>query len=86
MKNIITGAVKKAGLFGTDQQLSFPIITKKGVNQNGKNIHYYFNYSSTPQPFTYPYNNGKELLAGNVITKNAGLQLAAWGVMIIEEN
>lgn len=86
MKNIITDAIKKANLFGPDQLLSFPVIIKKGVNQNGKNIHYYFNYSATAQPFTYTYNNGKELLSNNIITKNAGLQLQAWGVMIIEEN
>ena len=49
---IIQDAVTKAGLWGTDQQLAFPIITKFGVNQRGKTVHYYFNYSASPVHFT----------------------------------
>ena len=79
-------AVTKAGLWGLDQQLSFPIITKFGVNQNGKTVHYYFNYSAAPATFTYPYNDGKELLQNETIQKNKQLQLKPWGVQIIEEH
>ena len=86
MKNIIADATKKAGLFGIEQQLSFPVITKKGVNQNGRMVHYYFNYSATAQSFNYPYNSSKELITNKAISKNATLQLPPWGVMIIEEN
>ena len=85
LQKIIQDAVTKAGLWGTDQQLAFPIITKFGVNQRGKTVHYYFNYSASPVHFTYPYGDGNELLLQEAVQKNKQLQLDAWGVKIIEE-
>jgi beta-galactosidase len=82
---IIAEAVKEAGLWGTDQQLAFPIITKTGANPLGKTIHYYFNYSAAPVSFTYPYNDGVELLSGTAVAKSTQVTLAAWGVEIVEE-
>jgi len=81
---LLADAVKKAGLWNEDQQLSFPVITKSGVNQKGKTVHYYFNYSDKQASFTYPYNNGKELLSGNSVSKNAAISLLPWDVKIIE--
>lgn len=85
-EKIIEGALKKADLWGLDQQLSFPLITKSGVNEKGKVIHYYFNYSSDSNTFSYPYKEGKELFSAESIQKNKEVQLEPWGVKIIEEN
>ncbi|MDN3657271.1 beta-galactosidase [Ferruginibacter paludis] len=82
---IMEDAVKKAGLWGTDQQLAFPVITKSGVNEKGKLIHYYFNYSATAISLKYPYPDGKELLGDSSILKDSQQQLKPWGVLIIEE-
>ncbi|GAB2583519.1 hypothetical protein [Spirosoma areae] len=46
---------KKAGLWGADQAIAFPLITKSGVNRQGKVVHYYFNYSDKINSLTYPY-------------------------------
>ena len=86
LKKVLEDAVKKAGVWGSDQQLSFPLITKSGVNQQGKAIHYYFNYSATPGSITYPYKAGKELLSNEAITPNASISLEPWGIRIVEEN
>ncbi|HEX8675823.1 MAG TPA: beta-galactosidase, partial [Segetibacter sp.] len=85
-KKILEEAVKNAGLYGLDQQLAYPLITKSGVNQSGKRIHYYFNYSSVPKTFKYPFSNGKELISNIAIAKNKSVQLEPWGFKIIEEN
>ena len=85
-KKILEEAVKNAGLYGLDQQLAYPLITKSGVNQSGKRIHYYFNYSSVPKTFKYPFSNGKELISNIAIAKNKAVQLEPWGFKIIEEN
>lgn len=84
-EKIVKAALEKAKLWGADQQLHFPLITKSGVNPAGKKIHYYFNYSNAPKSLTYPHKTGKELLGGKAIATNATLNLAPWGVMIIEE-
>jgi beta-galactosidase len=86
LQRILKDAVTKAGLWSSDQQIAFPVITKSGVNQNGKVIHYYFNYSANASAFIYPYNEGTELISGKAIQKNQSLQLESWGIKIIEEN
>jgi beta-galactosidase len=85
-EKILKEALIKADLWGTDQALYFPLITKSGVNQAGKTIRYYFNYSATPNTVTYPYKNGKEVISNTIITQNSKLTLEAWGMKIIEEN
>jgi beta-galactosidase len=85
-ENILKQALTKANLWGTDQSLYFPSITKSGVNQQGKKIHYYFNYSAAPTTVKYAFGNGKELLSERAISQNAVVELDAWGVKIIEEN
>lgn len=85
MQKIIDHAVKAVGLSGPDQQLGFPLITKSGINQEGKRVHYYFNYSNTMQTFTYPYAAGVELISQEQVKNMAGIQLKAWDLKIIEE-
>ncbi|WP_442587615.1 beta-galactosidase [Pedobacter sp. AW31-3R] len=85
-QKIVEQALKNAGLWNADQQLAFPLITKKGTNEKGKTIHYYFNYSAKPVSFTYVYHKGQELLTNKVVSKNQSSTLEAWGVQIIEEN
>ena len=48
-------------------------------------MHYYFNYSATPGTVRYPHAAGKELLAGSAVAKGQSLQLAPWGMQIVEE-
>lgn len=83
---VIRNVLEKAGLWGTDQKVTWPVVVKSGVNQNGKTIHYLFNYSAEVARQTYPYKTGEELLSGNAVMSNAVLALEPWGVQIIEEN
>ena len=85
-EQILKQALKKSQLWSVDQQLQFPIITKSGVNQQGKKIHYYFNYSATPTTFQYVSKAGKELISNILVVQNSSLNLAAWDVKIVEEN
>jgi beta-galactosidase len=85
-ESILKQALTKANLWGIDQSLYFPIITKSGVNQQGKKIHYYFNYSAVATTVKYAFGNGKELLSDRAITQNMVVELEGWGVKIIEEN
>ncbi|CAN5243026.1 beta-galactosidase [soil metagenome] len=83
---ILADVIKKAGIEGPDQQLTFPLITRSGTNQQGKAIHYYFNYSPTASSLKYPYPAGKELLGNESVSKEQQLSLAPWGIKIVEEN
>jgi beta-galactosidase len=83
---ILEDAVRKAGLWSADQDLAFPLITKSGVNRQGKVVRYYFNYSVRAATFKYQHNAGKDLLSSQAVSKDSQQQLAPWGVMIVLED
>lgn len=85
VEKLVADAVQKAGLWGADQEIRFPLITKTGLNQRRKTVHYYFNYSAAPGTVRYPHAAGKELLSGGAVAKGQSLQLTPWGVQIVEE-
>jgi beta-galactosidase len=85
-EKILKEALEKANLWGIDQTLHFPVITKNGINQQGKKIYYYFNYSATPTTVQYSHKNGKELISETSISGNSTITLEAWGFKVIEEN
>lgn len=64
----------------------FPFIIKEGINDFGKRVRFYFNYSGETQTTACADMSGTELLSGNTISKNTALTLDPWGVFIIEEN
>jgi beta-galactosidase len=84
MNKVLEKAVKEAGLWGSDQSLSFPLIVKSGMNADGKTIRYYFNYSGQPVSFKYPYPDGRELLSDQEVINGQTIELEAWGIRIIE--
>ena len=82
---LIENVVKTAGLWGPDQELAFPLITKSGTNEQGKLVHYYFNYSAKAVNFTYRQQRGTELLSGDKAITGSAMEIPAWGLKIIEE-
>jgi beta-galactosidase len=85
MEKVLEYALKKAGLWGKDQEIAFPLIAKSGVNQEGKVIRYYFNYSMNRSSLQYPYREGIELLTNTKVHSDELLELEPWGIKIIEE-
>ncbi|MBN2763581.1 MAG: beta-galactosidase trimerization domain-containing protein, partial [Bacteroidales bacterium] len=84
-EKIILDAIGRAGIKTPDQELHWPLITKWGINDAGKTIRYYYNYSSEPADFVYPYNEGTELLSGKKVTEKDTLVIGPWDLLIIEE-
>lgn len=57
----------------------FPLIVKRGTNDFGKNLCYYFNYSGEPRTVTHTGNAGTDLLTDTPVAAGAVLTLAPWG-------
>lgn len=85
IREVLKRVLKESGVWGTDQELAFPLIVKSGVNGQGKTIRYYFNYSNNPVTFIYPHGNGKELHADEPVETGQVLKLERWGMQIVEE-
>ena len=62
------------------------LIEKSGVNGDGKLLHYFLNYSSAPQSFTYDQPSGTDLLTNHSVATSQRVELAPWDLAIIEEN
>ncbi len=82
---VLLGVLQLAGLTGPDQQLPPAVRVKHGTNRTGKTIHYFMNYSSTPQTLNYPYRAGNDLLTQNSVDSSQALTLGPWDLAIIEE-
>ena len=61
----------------------FPLIIKRGINSNDKEVIFYMNYSENNVK-TIAYANGINLLNGNSITKGEELVISPWDLIIQE--
>ena len=63
----------------------YPIIVRQGLNDLGKTVCYFLNYSGMELEMPYDYKNGIELLENTAVENGTALQMPAWGVKIVEE-
>ena len=63
----------------------YPIIVRKGLNDLGKTVCYFLNYSGMELEMPYDYKNVIELLENTAVENGTALQMPAWGVKIVEE-
>ncbi len=85
-KTVLLEILKEAGLTGSDQKLPATVRVKHGQNREGKTLHFYLNYSSTPQMVPYAYGLGTNLLSqGATVIHDQSLLLKPWDAAIVEE-
>ena len=63
----------------------YPIIVRKGLNDLGKTVCYFLNYSGMELEMPYDYKNGIELLENTAVENGTALQNPSRGVKIVEE-
>ena len=91
LSEILADTLKEAGIWDENRKERFPVIIKKGVNDFGKEVTYYLNYSFDRQNVTHGGKDGVELLSGEAVNsgkavKNGDvLSLEPWGVLITEQ-
>lgn len=84
-EKVLADVLGKAGLIGEDQKLPKPVRVKHGIANDGKNIHFYLNYSSQPQVISYPYANGADMLTGKSVARSQKVTLGPWDLAIVHE-
>ncbi len=84
-QRVLLQVLEMAGLTGPNQQLPAAVRVKEGVNNAGKPMRYYLNYSAARQTFQYPYRSGVDLITGRQVAQSAPVTLAPWDLAIIEE-
>ena len=85
MKQIISKVVGLSGIEMEENELSFPVIVRKGTNEKGKTIRYYLNYSPSPVTINYNHKKAKELFSGKDVGNSESFTINAWDLAIFEE-
>ncbi|MEO8111594.1 MAG: beta-galactosidase trimerization domain-containing protein, partial [Ginsengibacter sp.] len=81
---IIADKAKEIGLVD-DKQIVYPVVARSGINDQGKTIRYYLNYSDKEQSVIYNFDKGTDLLTNKALKKGDSLSLKPWDVLIVEE-
>lgn len=85
LKKILRDVMKDAGIDANEGSEGFPVIIRRGKNQFGKNICYFFNYSGETQNARCPQGEWNDLLTGERKRAKDVMTLAKWDFAILEE-
>lgn len=87
LESVLLSFLLKAGFSGADLSSNaphYPLIVKKGVNDFGKELCYYLNYSKDPVSVVHHEKNGVELISETAIACGDKINLDGWGVAVVE--
>lgn len=84
-KEIIRQSIERAGIENRNQNLQWPLVVKTSINEDGKQVHFFYNYSSQERKFLYLHKAGLELLQDKKVAAEDELMLPPWEVLIVEE-
>lgn len=83
LKRILIKALEDAGIKNVVKE-EFPVIVRKGINDFGKSVWFYLNYSEKEQMALYEGSDGRDVLTGESVKHQDNLSVPAWGVRMIE--
>ena len=87
LESVLLSFLLKAGFSGgnlSSDAPHYPLIVKKGVNDFGKELCYYLNYSKDPVSVVHHEKNGVELISETAIACGDKINLDGWGVAVVE--
>ena len=84
LKKVFLRALEDTGI-QRETECGFPLIMRKGVNDLGKTVRFYLNYSGQEQEEIPVCAGGRDLLTGEKKMKGELITVPAWGLKIIEE-
>jgi beta-galactosidase len=83
---VVQRVLQEASLLDARHTLPILVREKSGIDNAGKKLHYFLNYSGKKQSFVYPDGAGIELIHKNRISREQKIELEPWDVAIVEEN
>lgn len=87
LESVLLSFLHEAGFSGGDLSSDaphYPLIVKRGINDSGKELCYYLNYSKDPVSVTHHGKNGVELISEAAIVCGDKIDLGGWGVAVVE--
>ena len=87
LESVLLSFLHETGFSGGDLSSDaphYPLIVKRGINDSGKELCYYLNYSKDPVSVTHHGKNGVELISEAAIVCGNKIDLGGWGVAVVE--
>ena len=87
LESVLLSFLHETGFSGGDLSSDaphYPLIIKRGINDSGKELCYYLNYSKDPVSVTHHGKNGVELISEAAIVCGDKIVLGGWGVAVVE--
>ena len=87
LESVLLSFLHETGFSGGDLSSDaphYPLIIKRGINDSGKELCYYLNYSKDPVSVTHHGNIGVELISESAIVCGDKIDLGGWGVAVVE--
>ena len=84
LEQILFHVLENTNLLEEREIVQFPVIVRKGINDFGKTVQYYLNYSWEKQTVLYTHKEGMNLLTQNKVSTGTYLEIEPWDLQIIE--
>ena len=87
LESVLLSFLHETGFSGGDLSSDaphYPLVVKRGVNDLGKELCYYLNYSKDPVSVTHRGKDGVELISETAIVCGDKIDLGGWGVAVVE--
>jgi beta-galactosidase len=84
-EKVLLDVLTRASLTGPDQSLPAPVRVRHATANDGRPLHFYLNYSGTPQAFDYAGGAGVDLLTQKPVAAGQRLTPAPWDLVIVKE-
>lgn len=87
LESVLLSFLHETGFPGGDLSSDaphYPLIVKRGINDSGKELCYYLNYSKDPVSVTHRGKDGIELVSETSIVCGDKIDLGGWGVAVVE--
>ena len=87
LESVLLSFLHETGFSGGDLSSDaphYPLIVKRGINDSGKELCYYLNYSKDPVSVTHRGKDGIELVSETAIVCGDKIDLGGWGVAVVE--
>lgn len=84
LKSVLSDFLTEISCNSTRFEAEYPIVVREGINDEGKHIVYFLNFSKDVQSIKNIDLDATELLSGSSIAQNQILSLEPWGVAILE--
>ena len=83
LRRLLAHAAEETGI-DYPEGISFPVIVRRGTNDAGHTIAYYFNYSPDDVSVRNGAGSGTELFTGRTVAENEEMTLNGWQFAIVE--